>query len=452
MRGLRVWLRRTSESEQERIRILLGYRDFTPNLEEGKSRREEDWDSVEVLLERVNTYLQDRAAPSKIVNVQTLDTVVQGIIQADFNTEESLQKFSQNGFTRFCRFIRVFFLTAHRVNHTTKTPFGDRPGTFLLFRDFKAPPDEGPTNDAISKTLSHVGKQIAKLEKNTEVVSISVIQLRMGSCSTSTTWRLESPFYCPNKFTFFVRVACKTQHILPAYTKETEYNDNGTDNKKKSQTDDKNYIEDADGQKKMQIDNENNIETYHLPGVVDSDQQGDFQSNKAETNNTNGVPSNSSDKKAEVLQVEKKSAKGSKQLEGVQEIKGVTKKGTQSSKMTESGEDDHLAKPALCNRITGNKEGSKCLQDLYDTVHCHAFIPTQTSAGYCSSTKWELFDSVAQRVIDHLWHVKSPILSLHTHQLYCPGGRESPGAAVWSQHTASGGLLSILHVFLREKL
>ena len=88
LRGLRLWVsmeeeENTDEKKEDKKeknsnclkvplnRVLLGFRDFVPSVE-GKNVFSDEYDSLDSLLDKVNSYLLDRVTPARILSLQTL--------------------------------------------------------------------------------------------------------------------------------------------------------------------------------------------------------------------------------------------------------------------------------------------------------------------------------------------------------------------------------------------
>ncbi|XP_063843456.1 uncharacterized protein LOC135090547 isoform X2 [Scylla paramamosain] len=208
LKGLRVWIRVPEESGHEG-RFLLSYRDYAPYLDR-KNRFSRDYDDVTVLMERLNGYLASRTSLARIVSVQTVDTPMSGMVEMDVDTDKSRLTFNQHGYTKYCRILRVFFLT-HYHRNSAETPLMR---SKIGLRDF-LPKTKGDGSTRRGETLSDVMYRAVDWCHTTPGVTLLNLQalpLKSGRPSVATTWTLESPGHLPNKFTTFVRVIFTDQN------------------------------------------------------------------------------------------------------------------------------------------------------------------------------------------------------------------------------------------------
>ncbi|XP_042871732.1 uncharacterized protein LOC122253037 [Penaeus japonicus] len=209
--GLRVWLKNPVYDEESRSaaglpgRVLLSYRDFTPRLG-GKSLFSRGYEDSHVLLGRLNDYLRDRVTPARILSVHTLDTPMDGVLDVGADTEKSRISYAQHGFTRYCRFLRVFSVT--RYQHGPLD--GPAPKVKVRLKDFLP-----KTQESRSERLSDLVKRAllwCAMTPFINVLNLQVVPLRAGAENTvASTWLLESPGHIANKFSSFVRVIYTTE-------------------------------------------------------------------------------------------------------------------------------------------------------------------------------------------------------------------------------------------------
>ncbi|XP_064111474.1 uncharacterized protein LOC135218878 isoform X2 [Macrobrachium nipponense] len=210
LRGLRVWIKANMGDETQnelqqklKFRYLISYRDFSPIFDR-KSMFNSKYEDASVLLERINNYLADRSTAARVISLQTLDTPMVGLLDLDVDTEKSRISFSQHGFTRFCRSLRLFSVTKYKRG--TLATIIRQPK--VAFRDF-APSHSSGGHELLTDVVKRALQWTA--ENDVSILNVQVLPLRAGESSTaSSTWLLESPGHIPNKFTSFVRVVYVT--------------------------------------------------------------------------------------------------------------------------------------------------------------------------------------------------------------------------------------------------
>ncbi|XP_018024433.1 uncharacterized protein LOC108680172 [Hyalella azteca] len=194
LRGVRVWLQRTPH---ECPRVVIGYRDFTPR-QKGKSVFSGAAQSLEELMDVISGYLTNRLPTVSLLSIQTLDAPLSGLYDADIDTESGSVTYTQHGFTRFCRFLRVFFLTEYQTSRTQKKA----PTAVIVgIRDFSARSNEDTVAEVITRALAW-----CSCDASMRLCNLEVLDQRAGQSSSSSTWLLESPGLVPSKFYRFVRV------------------------------------------------------------------------------------------------------------------------------------------------------------------------------------------------------------------------------------------------------
>ncbi|XP_063601769.1 uncharacterized protein LOC134777833 isoform X3 [Penaeus indicus] len=210
--GLRVWLKNPEYDEESGSakglpgRVLLSYRDFTPRLG-GKSLFSRGYEDTLVLLGRLNEYIRDRVTPARILSVHTLDAPMDGLLDVGADTEKSRISYAQHGFTRYCRFLRVFSVT--RYQHGPLD--GPAPKIKVRLKDFQPKAEDRSGSERLSNLIKRA-LQWCAMTPYISVLNFQVVPLRAGAENTvASTWVLESPGHIANKFSSFVRVIYTTE-------------------------------------------------------------------------------------------------------------------------------------------------------------------------------------------------------------------------------------------------
>ncbi|KAF2355142.1 hypothetical protein FHG87_014099 [Trinorchestia longiramus] len=194
LRGVRVWVQKSAD---ECPHVVLGYRDFIPR-QKTKSIFSGTAQTLEELCGCISSYLTNRLPSVSLVSVQTLDAPLSGMYDTDIETESGTVSYAPNGFTRFCRFLRVFFLSECQTFKTKKIA----PTAVVVgLKDFSARSNEDTITQVIERALEWCNAQTA-----VRLCNVEVLNQKAGHASSSYTWLLESPGMVHGKFYRFVRL------------------------------------------------------------------------------------------------------------------------------------------------------------------------------------------------------------------------------------------------------
>ncbi|XP_045600850.1 uncharacterized protein [Procambarus clarkii] len=208
IRGLRLWLRGPGEDTSSSVtgRFLLSYRDFTPYLDR-KNLFSRDYEDTGVLLERLNQYLENRTSRVRILAVETLDTPMSGVLDIEVDTEKSSLTFSQHGFTKYCRSLRVFFVTQYQKRPQEGQGYDVIPRICLLDFVPKNKPDKFISGEETVTEMMQRALRWCSTTKGVTLLNLQVLPAKAGRTTTASTWMLENPGHVFNKFFSFVRIA-----------------------------------------------------------------------------------------------------------------------------------------------------------------------------------------------------------------------------------------------------
>ncbi|XP_071524391.1 uncharacterized protein [Panulirus ornatus] len=437
LRALRVWLRgpQHGESRQGTSRSLLSYRDFTPHLDR-KNLFSRDYEDVNVLLFRLNEYLAHRSAPARVLSVQTLDTPMSGLVDMDVDTEKSNLTFSQHGYTRYCRSLRVFLVTQYHVR--SQLDPGRRPQPALrrrthglhpkgqvravaqlqnvkyrlshlcVYYDYDLPSCVGC--DSGEETLLEVMERALRWcqsSRGHSVLNMQVLPAKTGRATIASTWLLESPGHNPNKFTCFVRLVYTTSEaaagiespVSSISTREHRENTNHETHSGRS----------------TPVTYDLSTQVSVLSGAsgsgVDTPPRRTLPPLRHKAHEGWDV---------DVLKSGKDSKDPSISVEEVTSLPGV------------------ISVASAARPLTSPLHG----------LHCKTFVPRLVSSGgACGREEWEPFSQTVGRLRAWLDASQGTLLTLHTHYIYASGSKGVEGLKTqWGRFLPGRGQVAVMQV------